>query len=36
MNSSRYIDLLKKVLVDYLRLENGEFQPINFEKPTGK
>jgi hypothetical protein len=28
MNSSPYIDLLKKVLIDYHRIELGEYKPI--------
>ena len=36
MNNNLYIDLLKKVLIDYFRLEYGEYKPIAFENPTWK
>jgi O-methyltransferase len=36
MNSSPYIDLLKKVLVDYYHIGYKEYRPVVFKEPTWK
>ncbi len=36
MNSSLYINLLKKVLIDYHRMELGEYKPVYFTHPSLK